>query len=313
MYICKFCGYASPYLDDFEEDLEHQSGFWCPDCDGFTYYGKDERSYFLILEDKDLCEQAVSVPFSTNCSLLRYPGGKSRMVGKIFQMCHTKNLDCFAEPYAGGASVGLSLLLSGNVKELYLNDVDYGIYALFHLIIHSPDKLKERICSFVPTKESFYDCRSSVLEHYAGCSLEDAGWNLLVTNRLSFSGIPFANCLSDPCSRWNATTLCKRIDRISCVSEHIHLSNEDAVSYIENMYWKPNTTIFIDPPYYGKGKVLYVNSYDKCQHHTLSVLLDELHKGFPGADMIVTYDYQKAITDMYSYPEPIRIGRRYSI
>lgn len=53
MYTCKFCGFQSKELEDFEEDYQNQQGFWCPYCDGFTYYKNENRAYTLILEDKN--------------------------------------------------------------------------------------------------------------------------------------------------------------------------------------------------------------------------------------------------------------------
>ena len=312
MYTCSFCEFSSENLDDFEEDFKNHKGFWCPYCDGFTFFGQEERSYILYLEDKDAAEKYEKMPFLIHCSPLRYPGGKSKFVGRVLEKSRPGQMEKFVEPFAGGASVGLSLLLSGNIKELYLNDADYGIYALFQVIKGDPEVLKERIIKFSPTKEEYYASREIVLGGYQGCSMIEAAWHLLVVNRLTFSGIAFANCMSNPAARWNAKTLCRRIDRIHAFADKIHVYNQDALEFIEEMYWM-NATIFIDPPYYAKGEILYPCSYGKEDHFNLALWLDELHKGIPGADIIVTYDLQKEIKEIYHFPKQIIIGRNYSI
>lgn len=41
-YTCSHCRFSSDNLEDFEEDFQHHQGFWCPYCDGFTYYDKNK-------------------------------------------------------------------------------------------------------------------------------------------------------------------------------------------------------------------------------------------------------------------------------
>ena len=54
LYKCRFCGYSSDSSDDFEDDFVNQKGYWCPICDGFTYYDEksDHQSYKLLFETK---------------------------------------------------------------------------------------------------------------------------------------------------------------------------------------------------------------------------------------------------------------------
>lgn len=316
MYECKYCGFQSDSIDDFEDNFTYHKGFWCPYCDGFTYFksSQDERTFKLILENKIKSKKKLNnVPFSTQVSPLRWPGGKSKFVGQLLPCCNPDKMENFVEPFAGGASVGLSLLLAGKVKELYLNDLDFGVYSLFQLIKYMPKVLVDKIQRFVPTKEAYYQARQWVNDNYEGLDMVDAAWNLLVVNRLAFSGIPKANCMSDPAARWTANTLIKRIKKIHDVSEHIHVSCMDACEMIEEMYWKPNTTIFIDPPYKNKGKDLYVNYYTDENHYKLSNLLDDLYKGMPGADMLITYDDCEFIKELYAYPEVMTVDRSYCI
>ena len=312
-YRCRFCGLTSDTIDDFEVDHKNHLGFWCPDCDGFTYFAEEDRSYILCLEDKGLQEMHKKADFPVHVSPLRYPGGKSKLTQRILNSCRPGHMENFIEPFAGGASVGLALLLAGKVKNLYLNDMDYGIYSLFKVIKENPDELKERIYCFSPTNTAYARCQEKVLCGYSGQTELDAAWCLLVTNRLAFSGIAFANCMREPKARWNAKTLCRRIDKIHQAADRIFVYNQDAAAFIEEMYWMDNATMLADPPYFDKGQVLYPHEYSEGDHYMLSRLLDELHKGLPGADIIITYDHVKDISDMYLWPKECIIGRKYSI
>lgn len=51
----------------------------------------------------------------------------------------------------------------------------------------------------------------------------------------------------------------------------------------------------IDPPYVKKGQALYHHYYTERNHTKLVFLLNELFKGMPGADIIVTYDLDQLI------------------
>lgn len=315
MYTCQFCGYTSETSDDFEEDFLNHKGFWCPDCDSFTYNNKIKKrhSFKLILEDKVERETSQgTVKFKTNVSPLRYPGGKSRMVSLIYDKCNKENMQTFIEPYCGGASVGLSLLAAGVIKKLYLNDIDYGVYSLYLTILEHPEYLISRLHDKVPDREQFFSYRKYVLEGYK-CDIEEAAWMYLVVNRMAFSGIVSANPMSDINARWNVETLVNRINQINSLRDQIYLSCIDACSLIEEAYWMPATTILIDPPYFKKGKVLYNHWYSEKEHTKLAALLQSCHAGFPGADILLTYDYDDFIDKLYKVPEKEIVGRRYSI
>ena len=162
--------------------------------------------------------------------------------------------------------------------------------------------------------------KSYIPNNYKNTSLFEAAWSLLVVNRLAFSGICKANPLGGKngtienlLSRWKPEGLIKRISTINEMASKITVLNRDACDLIEEMYWDSSTTIFIDPPYYNKGKQLYNCYYDREDHIQLSTLLDSLYSGMPGADIILTYDNDKFIRDIYMYPTVKNINRIYSI
>lgn len=314
-YTCIHCGYSSTDIEDFEPDLQHNKGFWCPYCDGFNYYEteKNRHQFVLILEKAKEKSYYKKPDFPVQVSPLRYPGGKSKFIGPLLAECRKTNLENFVEPFCGGSSVGLSLLLAGKIKNLYLNDLDFGIYSFFYTIKVFPEFLISKIRAFTPSKSAYKEAQKHVLDNCSGLDMFEAAWATLVVNRLAFSGICKANCLSNPMSRWNPDALIRKITAISNYSEHIFVSCEDAISYIEEMYWQKNTTIFIDPPYYVKGKSLYNHYYTEKDHLLLSFTLEELFRGVPGADIVLTYDYCQPIEQMYKYPQKKIVGRTYSI
>lgn len=230
--------------------------------------------------------------------------------------CHT-----LVSPFAGGASFELAMLEAGVVHKLKLNDLDYGVYATWWVILHMPDILIERIRTFKPSHKAFFDLQKIIKSDYKNSDLIEAAWATLLVNRLAFSGIAKANPLGGKSgsieqltSRWNPGALINRIKRIASLADAIEINCLDAITFIGNEYSSDSSTIFIDPPYVQMGESLYNKYYQKSDHMQLAMLLRSLYYGTPSADIIVTYDYNDMIKDIYyQTDETLVIGRNYSI
>lgn len=321
-YICSYCGLSSDNLEDFEEDFQNHQGFWCPDCDGFTYFdGKaDKRSYMVLLENKENKEATKVHPrfkLKKQVSPLRYPGGKSKVLDLLASYL-SEEKKTFVDVYCGGGSVGLSLLLSGVVEHLVMNDLDKGVYAFFHTVLTAPETLIQKIRTVVPDRELFFYYQEMVKKNYEGFPELERAFGFLVVNRLAFSGIWNANPTSNLLQRWNPKVLEKRIWNIWEKREQITLLNEDALKVIEEYYWDETCTLFIDPPYYvAWDKKLYHHCYQEEEHQKLAALLNTLVCGMPAhADILVTYDNHPFIAKLYQEAGVANvetISRNYSI
>lgn len=323
LFTCTFC------LN--EEDKEHveidpyNKGFWCSDCDGYNYFSTSHvpHRFTLILEDKSSKNVTLSKPeikLNKRLSPLRYPGGKSLLADYILSKIQINTTKTLVSPFAGGASVELALLDAGVIEQLVLNDLDFGIYSLFWTIQNEPNVLIDRLKHVSPTHNDYFNAQEEVKNDYAGCTIFEAAWSTLLLNRLAYSGIYKANPLGGRkgtkeglLSRWNPANLIKRIEKIHSLSDRIKILNIDACELIEEMYWNPNTTILIDPPYVQQGKQLYRCFYENDDHLKLNVLLESLYQGFPGADIILCYDNDPFIEKNYIFPIVEKISRVYSI
>lgn len=316
---CRHCGLESDSELDFSI-REDGHGFWCEDCDGFTYFDGYENysQYVLYMESpsstEDVCRKSAQ-KFKKRLSLLRYPGAKSKMIECIYEN-HLKNREnnIFVEPFCGGASVGLALLDAGMIKQLVLNDKDFGIYALFEAILHYPEFLIEKINNYTPNKKSYFKCRNLIRKHYPNVTIHEAGFAFLVVNRLAYSGIVKANPLSKIDDRWNAENLINRVKKIHSMNDKIMLLNQSAEEIIEHYYWYDDAILFVDPPYIKKGKALYNCEFNIQEQYEMAYMIDHLYESHPGcADIIVTSDDYEKLPFMYSNAEIKKIGRRYSV
>src|SRR5690606_10696990 len=81
-------------------------------------------------------------------SPLRYPGGKGRVADYFKKIFHDNLLydGTYIEPYAGGASVALSLLFNEYASKIIINDKDIAIYSFwFSILNHTEEFLKKMI------------------------------------------------------------------------------------------------------------------------------------------------------------------------
>lgn len=211
------------------------------------------------------------------------------------------------------------MLDAGVVEQIHLNDLDTGVFSFWWIIKYMPYALIDRIQSVQPDHKDYFSAQTIIKSDYNGVDVVDAAWFSLLVNRLAYSGVSKANPLGgrkgkieDLLSRWNPMELTKRIEKIHSMSEKIEITQKNAVGIIEEAYWQDDATIFIDPPYVNKGKDLYHCYYTEKSHRELSHVLDTLHFGFPGADIVVTYDYNDWLDNLYEFPKREVIGRTYS-
>jgi len=321
---CQWCGLEGQ-PDDFELDDVHKDGFWCPDCDGHTYYDEkrnQRRRVLLILENKDKAvpDGVKTTKLRKRLSPFRYPGGKSKLIDFLASRFQSEHLDTFIEAFAGGASVGLCLLDAGVTKRLVLNDTDPGVYAFWSQIVENPAPILYRLDEITPNHAAFSTAKG-ILDAPKYWSREELAWSQLVVNRLAFSGISTANELGGHSGsdkqllvRWNPKALKKRIEHIHRMADAIEVSCINAYDLIEqSAYWDERTTLFIDPPYVVQGKALYRKYFDENDHRDLAWLIESLYKGMPGADIVITYDDCELVRELYGFAKVVTIGRHYSI
>lgn len=326
MIACNFCGLEFNSELSELDPYDNKRGFWCLDCDGYNFFNRENgnsHKFTLILESgskRNTPAQIAPIRLKKRLSPLRYPGGKSKIAHLLYWKLSPSNIDTLISPYSGGASVELSLLNAGVVKRIILNDYEYGVFALFKVIKENPEALITRVLEAQLGHDDFFRSREIIKSGYAGCSLLEAAWSMLIVNRLSFSGIYYANPLGglqgsreQLLSRWNTQEICRRIRIIHAMSDAIVVLNQDACDLIEEAYWYHDSTILVDPPYFKQGKKLYRYYYEEEDHRRLNFLLESLFKGFPGADILLCYDDVPFIEELYTYPKIERIDRAFSV
>ncbi|WP_308991611.1 DNA adenine methylase [Mariniflexile litorale] len=240
-------------------------------------------------------------------SPLRYPGGKNKLSAFIAKICIDNNINGhYVEPYSGGASVALFLLIEGFVQKITINDRDRAIYAFWHSVLNNTSKL----CKMIENAElSIYEWKKQkdVQDNKKTADLLTLGFSTFYLNRTNRSGIINAgvmggieqngNYLMD--CRFNKKDLIKRIKVIAQQKKNIRLYKKDAVKLIDKIQREAeneNILFYFDPPYYLKASSLYMNHYENKNHY----LVSEKIKTIENIKWIVSYDNVPEIQKLYS-------------
>lgn len=253
-------------------------------------------------------------------SPLRYPGGKNKLTKLVMQILNINEMDnsiTYIEPYAGGASVALNLLISNRVKNIIINDKDRSIYAFWYCVLNYTDELCEMIINTNITIDEWY-VQKKIQNNKNHVDLLSLGFSTLFLNRTNRSGILKAGVIGGinqngnyklDC-RFNKIEIVKKIKLISTYKKRIKLYNLDTVELINDVIIgsKSENFIFFDPPYYKKGSSLYMNYYKHDDHVELAKKISRLRKH----KWIVTYDLVDEILAMYSTFEKEIYNLQYS-
>lgn len=241
-------------------------------------------------------------------SPLRYPGGKSRIADFVKQIIKDNKLldGVYVEPYAGGAAVALSLLMSEYVSRIIINDKDRSIFAFWHSVLNETERLCQYIEETPVTMEIWREQRElQSIEKKKTADLFSLGFSTLFLNRTNRSGIIKAGVIGGLeqtgnykiDARYKKEELIARIRRIAAYADRIELHNEDAVDLVSKIsHIAPqNTIMYLDPPYYKKGRGLYMNYYNDSDHRAIRDIITNVDT----IKWMVSYDNSCFIKSLY--------------
>ncbi|MER9531043.1 DNA adenine methylase [Mesorhizobium sp. M0309] len=264
--------------------------------------------------------EAGSKEVSRSASPLRYPGGKACLfdLATAFLSVNGLNQRSYAEPYSGGCGLALSLLFSGHVSQVHLNDLDRSVWAFWKSVLDHTEELTQRIMETPVTVDEWGRQRL----HQSNKSSADAvdlGFSTFFLNRTNRSGIIHSGGIiggKNQAGAWkldcrfNKPDLVARIQRIQRYRNRIHIYNEDAEHFMERLGQSiPSTSVlYIDPPYFEKGSQLYKNSYRAKDHQRIASRLTSL-----SSPWFLTYDNVPEIRDLYRGFESVELDIGYSV
>lgn len=250
-------------------------------------------------------------------SPLRYPGGKACIFDMTKDILVGHNLDGwqYAEPYAGGCGLALSLLFDGVVSQLHLNDIDPSIATFWENLIFHTDELADRVENVTFTIEEWRKQKQIQKEKLTANPI-DLAFSTLYLNRTNRSGIIKAGVIGGLAQtgnykmdcRFNKADIISKIYAIAKRQSDIFIYNLDAIDFIHQLESQENLVLMIDPPYYNKGKTLYANFYRHDDHAKIADVLTNTTLPW-----ILTYDNTPEIIELYQDFNQYSFNINYSV
>lgn len=258
-------------------------------------------------------------PVGRYSSPLRYPGGKGKIANYVKLVMLENGLvgRDYVEPYAGGASVALSLLFEEYATHVHINDLNLGVHAFWFAALHRTDELCDRVRDTPPTMDTWRLQRALVAEATETTDPVQLGFATFFLNRTNRSGIIAGGVIGglDQTGPWkidaryNVAELAKRIRKVGRYRSRISLTRLDAVEFLHR--WRsPDedpALVYLDPPYFVKGRGLYDNFYSPDDHAAVADGVQRLAHPW-----IVSYDAVPEILDLYGSTPSLRYALSYS-
>lgn len=252
---------------------------------------------------------------SRDVSPFRYPGGKGNLKYMLASIINHNGLrNCtMIEPFCGGAGATLPLLLAGVIGKLRLGDFDKRVAEFWDSLLGDPEGLIRLIQETPTTIDEWHRMRrwAGFERNMDGQSALKCGFATLFLNRVNYSGLLHARPIGGldqsgkykmDC-RFNKSDIISRIQNIrSCVRHILKAARRSSHAYWRstlNSAWMAdgtgNTLAFIDPPYVGKGPVLYKRYGFANGHEELAEYL----KSNDRMQWVLTYDNDPLIFELY--------------
>ncbi len=228
--------------------------------------------------------------------LIRYPGAKDKHYK--FLSLHIPSVSAIAEPFAGTAAMTFKLLSEREeIKQVWLNDMDFGIAAMLITIRDNPKLLINKIKRYIPKAEDFYRFRKEP----EGETTVDTAFRKIVLHQISYSGMGMTS--GSPIGgrnqtgnwlvgcRWSSETLTKNILKMHELmqSRTVKITHGDWSKVVASK----NHYLYLDPPYYQQGSGLYMHG--DIDHAALAKVL-KARGGWT-----LSYDNHPIIMDFYRH------------
>lgn len=248
---------------------------------------------------------------------LRYPGGKGRLTQFVADLMSSNKLEGghYVEPYAGGAGVAISLLMLEYASHVHINDLNRSVHAFWKAVLEDTDNL----CSMISKKRvSMAEWhRQRAVQQDPDANKLDVAYSTFFLNRTNRSGIILGGVIGGKAqdgewklnARFNKKDMIGRIERIANFRHNISLYNLDAAQLIEKILptIPRRSLVYLDPPYYVKGKGLYEDHYQHQDHAGIAKLVSKIRQPW-----IVSYDNVPQIKKLYSEFRKRTFGLNYS-
>ena len=229
---------------------------------------------------------------------LRYPGGKSRAVGKIkIFFPNLSNCKEYREPFLGGGSVALHISIAFPHLNIWVNDLYEPLTNFWQILQRQGDEIASRLKDI---KANTSDCRGlfedskSILQDRESTPVERA-IAFYIVNKCSFSGLTESSSFSRQASIQNFSMRgINKLPQYSRIIQRWTITNDNYEILLTDLV---NAFVYLDPPY-EIGSNLYGKKGDMHEgfdHDKFAYKCDQRT-----AKMLISYNSSQLIKDRFN-------------
>ena len=231
---------------------------------------------------------------------LRYPGGKSRALSKLFQFIpDLKDYTEFREPFLGGGSVAIEIGKRYPHIDIWVNDLYEPLYNFWKVLQSDGQKLrdiliqlKQRHSDPSSAKQLFLDAKDYLAKPVG--NRIDRAVSFYVVNKCSFSGLTENSAFSKQASESNfSVNGIEKLPEYSLMIKKWKITN---LSYEHMLSDEEETYIYLDPPYEIKSN-LYGRKGDMHKgfdHDEFATICDK-----STSPILISYNSSQLIRDRF--------------
>ena len=232
---------------------------------------------------------------------LRYPGGKSRALSKLFQFIpNLSDYNEYREPFLGGGSVAIEVSKRYPHLKIWVNDLYEPLYNFWRQIQNSGEEIKDKLIEYKSlhpnpdtARKLFVDSKELVND----LTLDnlDRAVRFYIVNKCSFSGLTESSSFSQQASISNFSM--NGIEKLTGYQEMITNWKFTNESYEQLLSDDRSVFIYLDPPYEikdnlygGKGGTMH----KRFDHDEFAIQCDRY-----ASSQLVSYNSDQIIRDRF--------------
>jgi DNA adenine methylase len=246
---------------------------------------------------------------------LRYPGGKSRALSKLFQyLPDLSQVKEYREPFLGGGSVAIEIGKLYPHLNIWVNDLYEPLYNFWRELQENGVEIRDQLVQLklrhpepVSARVLFQQSKDYLNETPSNQSNLSRAVAFYIVNKCSFSGLTESSSFSKQASESNFSM--RGIEKLPDYSLMIKKWKITNLSYEELFDDRKTTFVYLDPPYeiksnlYGKRGSMhkgfdhdqFANNCDRfispqlVSYNSSQLIRDRFKKGWTAAEFAHTY------------------------
>lgn len=206
------------------------------------------------------------------------------------------------EPFAGGGGATLKLLFLEETPSVHLNDADPAIYNFWWAVTHQTAKFLD-LLERTPVTIDEWRRQRDIYRSARSASRVESGFAAFYLNRCNRSGIiinggPIGGV--EQVGKWRLDARFSKAglrERCLAVAEYrdrIRVTCMDGIDAVMRTV-DGNGFLFVDPPYFHAGKLLYLNALSAEYHGSLAEALQARQD----RAWVLTYDDCDEVRELY--------------